>query len=261
MTPEAHQAAIRRESDAFVAAARAGNADARVPACPDWSLRDLVHHVAGVHAFWRGTLEGAMAGKSGPVPDLEQAMPPASELTIEQYEEGVQLLLDRLAEADPSKPMWNWSGSDQTIGWLSRRMAQELAIHRADAEQATGTARPVIEPALAVDGLAELGEIFLPSIANYYTDEDRRKIDIGGTLLLRPEDVADSAWRYVVDGPTNTFGGAPAAAGDSADCLVSGTASDLLLLVWNRARVDEDGFTVSGDASVLTRWRAQPIFD
>jgi uncharacterized protein (TIGR03083 family) len=262
MTPEEFQAALRRESAAFVLATAGAEPDTPVPSCPGWTRSDLVHHLAGVFAFFRGTLEGAMDGRSGPIPDLEQALPPAAEFTVAQYEHEAEQLFDRLAEADPGLPMWNWSGFDQAAGWLSRRMAQETAVHRVDADLTAGVERPEIDPVLAADGVLEIGEIFLASTANYFTDERRAQIQLGGSLVLRPTDVPEGAVRFVADGPAGVFGGWPAGPDDEADCVLAGTASDLLLFLWNRLDASDAGrFTVSGDASVLTRWRDLPIFD
>jgi uncharacterized protein (TIGR03083 family) len=257
MTPEEHVAALRRESAAFVLAASATDPGSPVPSCPDWELRDLVHHLAGVHAFFLGTLEGAMAGGTGPVDERRRALPPPSELTLQQFDEGAQLLADRLAEADPAMPVWNWSGADQTAAWIARRMAHEAAVHRYDADLAAGVELPTIDPGLAADGVLEIGEVFLPSIES----PARAGVDLSGTLLLRADDVPHAAVRFVADGQSDTFAGTTAGPGESADCLVSGTASDLLLFVWNRIDPDDDRLAVSGDAGVLDRWRALPLFD
>ncbi len=67
----------------------------------------------------------------------------------------------RLAETvtTGSGPVWTHLGPGPASYW-ARRMAHETAVHRADGEIAVGT-RPVIDPVVAADGIAEwLG--FLP---------------------------------------------------------------------------------------------------
>jgi uncharacterized protein (TIGR03083 family) len=265
VTPDEHVAALRRETAAFVLAAAGADLDAPVPSCPDWRLRDLVHHVAGVHAFWLGTLRAAIAGggaAAGPVDELRRALPPVSEVTVEDLELGAFRLADLLDDADPALAVWNWSGADQTAAWVARRMAHETAVHRVDAELAIGTEAPAIDADLATDGVLEIGEVFLASIVHELDREQRAALHLGGTILLRAHDVPGTGVRFVADGATDTFLGSPAERGESADCLVTGSASDLALFLWDRADVADGGrFTVSGDAGLLERWRALPIFD
>ena len=46
---------------------------------------------------------------------------------------------DGARRADPRQPNWTWS-SDHTAGFVIRRMAQETAVHRWDADDAAGSA-------------------------------------------------------------------------------------------------------------------------
>ena len=180
------------------------------------------------------------------------------QVDVAWYEAGAAELAGALEAADPAQPMWNWSGVDQTAGWLYRRMAQETAVHRWDAESATsptGAGRP-IAPELAKDGVDELFEVFVQGGINWFGDRATEKLDLGGSLLVQPE--GGRSW-LVALGPDGCSV-APAEEGASADALVSGDASDLLLLLWNRTSVG-DATPVSGDAGVLDRWRALPIFD
>ncbi|SCK59943.1 TIGR03083 family protein [Streptomyces sp. SceaMP-e96] len=60
---------------------------------------------------------------------------------------------DAFAATDPDAPMWAW-GVDQHARFWMRRMLFETLVHRTDAERAVGR-RPVIDPALATDGVDE----------------------------------------------------------------------------------------------------------
>src|SRR5436305_715070 len=67
-----------------------------------------------------------------------------------------------LETVDPRAPAWNWSLAPKAAGFWHRRMAQETAVHRWDAESAYGNALPV-ERLLAVDGIDEALRVFLPA--------------------------------------------------------------------------------------------------
>ena len=58
-----------------------------------------------------------------------------------------------LAAADPTAPVWTWVPDQRAAFWF-RRQAQEVAVHRWDAEGAAGTPN-VIESTLAADGVDE----------------------------------------------------------------------------------------------------------
>ena len=57
--------------------------------------------------------------------------------------------------------MWSWS-AQKDVGFIQRRMAQESAVHRWDAELAVGAPNP-IDADLAVDGVDEFLTLFLPA--------------------------------------------------------------------------------------------------
>ena len=55
-----HCALIAADSAALADAA-AGNLDAKVENCPEWTVADLVRHVCDVHAFWGQIVERRLA--------------------------------------------------------------------------------------------------------------------------------------------------------------------------------------------------------
>src|SRR5437870_448063 len=129
MHPDEHLEAIRRESAAFADAARVGfGSDGRVPSCPDWTMRDLVDHLGHVHRFFTNIVRLRATDWVQP--------PPAGDPSVEWFEEGAGGLVEVLEEAGVDSPAWNWSGENQRSRWQYRRMAQETAVHRWDAERA-----------------------------------------------------------------------------------------------------------------------------
>jgi uncharacterized protein (TIGR03083 family) len=155
---------LRRESEAFLAAAAVDLARP-VPACPDWTVADLVWHLGEVHHFWatvaaEGSTDRA-AAKAVAEPDR-----PAEEDLLAFARAEADRLVDVLAGLDPWAPRWNWSSGPQTAAFVARRMAHETAVHRVDAEQAAGEAAPV-DARLAADGVDELLTVFLPASGDY----------------------------------------------------------------------------------------------
>jgi uncharacterized protein (TIGR03083 family) len=148
MTPEENIQAVRRESAMLAEAARK-NLAPTVPSCPDWSVSDLVWHVGGIHRHRIWLITEHPEGPSG----FEIDRPKDDEI-VDWFEKGAENLAHVLESHEPSEHVWTWFPSDQTVGFWQRRMAQETAVHRWDAEHAAAETHP-IEAALAADGIAE----------------------------------------------------------------------------------------------------------
>ncbi len=128
--------------------------DVRVPSCPDWSLRDLVEHLTGVHRFWAAAVA---AGPSEHPPALAPASDTLSADLLTRSATATQELIAALRAAGPAMGCWTWWGDSDapmTSGAVARHQVQEAAVHAFDAQLATGTPQPV--PAIvALDGIAE----------------------------------------------------------------------------------------------------------
>ena len=138
--------------------------------------------------------------------------------------------------------MWTFHRPDQTVGFWRRRMAQETAVHRVDAESAHGDPRPV-PAALAADGVTELLEVFLAPHSDGAPVGGR-----GESLHLHATDT-EGEWQLRLL-PAGVEVGRGHAQGDAA---AAGGASDLLLFLWGRATTDP--LEVSGDPALLSRVR------
>jgi uncharacterized protein (TIGR03083 family) len=231
-----HIAAIGREGAAFRAAVATAPFDARVPACPDWTVADLLRHLAQVHYFW-GTI--ITAGASGP-DDVPRVASVADSELLPDYDVHLAALLAALSSRAPQDRAWTWA-DDHSIGFIARRMALETAVHRWDAEAASG-APAGIEPGLASDGIDEFLEHFLP-------DVEEASTQVGGSVHIHCGDVAGE-WtiRPGDDGYDVTREHA------KGDCALRGAASDLLLALWRR--VGTETIDVVGDVQVATRFLA-----
>jgi uncharacterized protein (TIGR03083 family) len=146
---------IRRDAAALAEAAE-GSIRLRVPACPDWNVADLVWQTGEVHHFWASIAEGLL---QAPNDVSEVDRPPDGEL-IWWFRQQARHLTDVLEVADPTERVWTWS-PQRDVAFIRRRMAQETAVHRWDAQSAVGSPSP-IDPGLAADGVDEFLDIFMP---------------------------------------------------------------------------------------------------
>ena len=230
-------AAVRADGDALAAAARRG-LDPEVPACPGWTVADLVLHTGMVHRHKLEIVRGRLARAPRPWP------PPAPDRRelLAWYRQGLDELLTALRRTDPPTPVWTFHPPDQAAGFWRRRMAHETAVHRVDAESAHGEPAPVPTP-LAVDGIDEVLDVFLVPCS-------RREAagGAGGSLHLQATD-AEGDWRLALL-PTGVQVDRGRA---EADAGARGTASDLLLFLWGR--VPAARLETFGDPAVLARVR------
>lgn len=224
---------------ALADAAEAAGLDARVPSCPEWSVADLVWHIGEVHEFWGQVVEG---GITDPNAYVEPERPDDDAALLEWYRNGVSRWVQVLTDAEPEREIWTWT-SRSDAAWVVRRMAQETAVHRWDAEAAAGREWS-IDPALAVDGVDEFFEFFSSAPAK---DAE----PIGGTVHLHCTD-ANGEWLVSEPDPAGPVEVAREHA--KGDAAVRGTASDLLLLLWRRVALDAPSrYEVFGDAGVADR--------
>lgn len=229
--------AIEKESAALLEAAR-GNLDAHVPSCPEWSMSDLLGHLGEVHRFWN-----EMAGRALTDPlDRGDHDPPEGVDLIEWFGEGPTLLAGTLADADLEQPMWSWSPVKR-VGFVPRRMAQETAVHRWDAQNAVGDPSS-IDVDLAADGIDELMYVWLPAMGPL-KEPPKTSVHIHTTD-------ADGEWLAVL-------GEEPAVTRDHAkgDAALRGPASDVLLYLWGRK--DASSVEIHGNPAVLEQFRS--LFD
>jgi uncharacterized protein (TIGR03083 family) len=239
--------ALRAEGDAFRAAVT-GDRDseatlgAAVPSCPEWTVADLVRHVTMVQGWVRRHVTRGETSKPerwpGPGPEVT-----GTELVAVWVDEFAELLatLDAL---DPDLPAWNWAPQAKRASFWHRRMAHEAAVHRWDAQMATGLAEP-IEAKLAADGVTEVLDSWLPS------GRRRGPTDRAGMIALHATDM-DQIWYVRLRGPGIALLDTDTLLDDDdrhERATASGPASDLVLALYGR--VPFDTLLVTGDAELL----------
>jgi uncharacterized protein (TIGR03083 family) len=240
MDPTAHIAALRNDSTALLAAHDA-DPSAPVPSCPGWDRAALLAHT-GMAQHWH--LAQLDAGPAERVRYSTVAKAPEGDAVRDWYTTGVATLIAALERLDAATTWATWAGP-QPSAFFPRRMAHETAVHRWDADHEP------IGRALAIDGVDELFDVFVPLIPV------ERLAGAAGTIHLHATDDGDGGegeWLITL-GPEGIRSEHGHAKGDVA---VRGAASDLLLWAWNRVPVD-DRFEVFGDASLLDAWRVAVV--
>ena len=245
---------------------------APVPSCPGWDVAALVDHVAKVYLHKVECMRLGKAPEDWP-PDRSDTPPLA--LLDETY----QALVAEFAAREPGSHAATWFGPDQSVGFWIRRMAQETVVHRRDAELALGDPTPAA-PDLAVDGIAELLDIFLSYAVTQWPDEFTGSLAgaDGRTIHITTDDTATSTGP--IGGGAGPGSAAPAAAGGpgasgswlvrlatgavqitsaapagvDAAARVEGDPSAVLFWLWTRHAGIEQ-ITVEGDPATLATFR------
>ncbi|WP_163511903.1 maleylpyruvate isomerase family mycothiol-dependent enzyme [Fodinicola acaciae] len=236
-------AAVRTEGSVLRAAVTPDELDAPVPSCPDWTVATLVGHLGVVYQFQRTHFVRGTTSR----PENARVTPPDGPAVLDFFDEQLAAVVAALENLDPGLPAWNWGTTPKLAAFWFRRMALETAVHRWDAQAAVGIPHP-IEPRLAVDGIAEVFDTFLPA--------GRRKgpDDAEGVVRLNASDTQDR-WVLRVRGTafsvldTNTV----LDPGPGAQAAAKGTASDLLLALWGRIPIDV--LEISGEGHLVEALR------
>ncbi|PJN38033.1 hypothetical protein CG747_24315 [Streptomyces sp. CB02959] len=237
---------LRLDGGLLADAADTAGADAPVPACPEWRMRDLVRHMGTVHRWAAGFVTEPREDR-GPFPE-------APELTDDELvpwlREGHHHLVVALHTAPADLRTWTFLPAPSPLAFWARRQAHETSVHRADAQQAAGVPLTPLPARFAADGVDEL-------LAGFHaTDRSRLRTDTPRTLRLRADDTPGADWtvHLTPDAPPRTVRHATPDAADAApDSTVEAPAEELYLALWNR--LPWDGLKVTGDPSLPALWR------
>jgi len=239
-----HTKFLNDEGALLLEAADKAGLEAAVPSCPDWKVRDLLQHVGQVH---RWALSYVTTGRTTP-PDEhdEPASPPPDDELVAWLRNGHAELVTSLLDASDDLACWAFLPAPSPRTFWARRQAHETAVHRADAQLAAGMA-PAYDGTFAADGIDELLFGF------FARPRGRLVADPPVRLGLRATDTRDG-WTMTI-GPDGRTATRDADLADLAavDCVVSGTAPELYLLLWNRG--DAQQLSIDGDSAVLELWR------
>jgi uncharacterized protein (TIGR03083 family) len=220
-----------------------------VPGCPGWCLGDLTKHLGTVHR-WAEHLVRVRA--QGRISHQDMGLG-APEESADWLRAGGEALLATLRSADPGAPMWAW-GADQHVRFWSRRQLHETLVHRMDAELALGRV-PEASPAVAADATDEF-LANLPSAARFSPKVAELRGN-GTRLVFRATDTERGWWVTLQPGG---FEVSPAPTGPP-DATLAGPAVTLLLVLYRRLPVTEDGIVVTGERAAVERWLANSALE
>jgi uncharacterized protein (TIGR03083 family) len=238
-------AEIDAQAGALRAAAVSAGPRAAVPTCPEWTVLDLVSHVAGVHDW------AARALHTDPAePDVRADPGPAEWADLlSWWTARTGALVAGLTAAGPHAPAWVFDDEDApTAAFWARRQAHETAVHRLDAEHArSGSPVPVFlyDTDFAADGIDEALTMWVPRRVGAEPPDLRGEVavhavDAGRSWLVRLAPGAPPAVEAVDPG-----------ADLAADATLAGTADAVYRAVWHRPSIA----TVHGDASLIAALR------
>ncbi|MEY2399086.1 MAG: hypothetical protein QOJ00_2260 [Actinomycetota bacterium] len=244
-TRDEYLSTLHRDLELFDAAIRAGgDLSQPVDGCGEWTLADLAAHLGGLeHYVAAGIAKGAS-------PDAFPAPPADVAAYADWCAQGAAAIEAALTASPDDTPCWTFfPNAPQEIGTWVRRMTQEHAVHRYDAElAATGTAE-AIDPIIARDGIDEFLDLFLARV------DKRRPIRIGDLAVQLQSldgDGDDGAWMVRCgDGPPvvtrEHFRG---------DVALQGSANSVLLALWGRVEPGEMDLEIYGSPDDWARFRA-----
>ncbi|MFV1971998.1 MAG: maleylpyruvate isomerase family mycothiol-dependent enzyme [Acidimicrobiia bacterium] len=241
-----HITAVGQEAELFAKAAREGGLEADIAGCPGWNMRVLVRHLSEIH-LWAAAIVAQRTSKLWPEdlsvhteswPDLAVFWPDDSDL-IDWYLETNANLLRCLKAASPADDIPYFLKAPSPLAMWARRQAHEIAMHRFDAQNASG-AGSGFDPVFAADGIDEAVDASATRANEFPTTSV-------WTMVVHAKDT-DDLWHLTVtpNGITTVRGDGP------ADVVLSGAASDLLLVLSNRT--EDSTITVDGDHDLLNVW-------
>ncbi|MFD5434612.1 maleylpyruvate isomerase family mycothiol-dependent enzyme [Kitasatospora sp. NPDC127067] len=241
-----HIDALRLEGTRLAEAAARTELSAPVPTCPEWRLTDLLRHIGSVHR-WAAAIpsQGLRARPDEADAQATVGPMPSDAALLDWYREGHAALVDVLTAAPADLECWTFLPSPRPLAFWARRQAHETSIHRHDAD-AAGTPGPVVDTALALDGIDELVSGFMTRSRSALRSDRPR------TLQVRATDGAGS-WRLTItqEPPVVTTG----ESSEPADLTLTGPAHELYPLLWNRLSAEQATETkVIGDQDLLGLW-------
>lgn len=103
ISPAEHLTRIVQNIADFRVVAAATPAEANIPSCPDWTMRDLLKHMCDVGQFWSGVIDARGEVPSPGTGDSTRA--PSTDL-FERFDSSTAGLCDRLSSAPEPSPIW-----------------------------------------------------------------------------------------------------------------------------------------------------------
>lgn len=242
-------------------ASRADRLNHPVPACPDWTFKQLATHVGRGHR-WAAQIVTTRSAEAIPTREVpEGKFPDDPAVQADWVNGGASRVIDAVREAGAA-PVWTLGGV-RPAAWWARRRAHEVAVHLADAllalgeDVAVGAGTSYRSADLAADGVDEwLGLVAAGTGGT--ADEMRSRAaergagqTTGQTLHFHAtDDGLDGAGEWLVRRAPSGITVEPGHA--KADVAVRGPAATLLLVLLRR--LPPENVEVLGDRELFAHW-------
>ena len=251
-----YAAALIAENAAFAELLRDSDLSTPVPTCPDWSLDQLMRHVARGDRWCAQIVAEQASDFIDPRTVIGGKPPPGRGDTIDWVYEGPRKLLAAVELTGPENTVWTFLGPRPAKWWIRRR-ADEVAVHRADAAIALGAGFE-IDPALAADVITEwLERVVIQADAEGPAGGDRPLGD-GQSVHLHATDPGLKIGEWTILGRPD--GIAVDHEHGKATTALRGPARDLMLAITGRRSATETGLEMFGDHAVWDTWLARTPF-
>ncbi|MET8655315.1 maleylpyruvate isomerase family mycothiol-dependent enzyme [Nocardia aurea] len=244
----AYRAALPAETDSLAELMRTADPATPIPACPGWSLANLMTHVGRGHRWAAAMITDRATERIDfrAVPD--GAMPKEPDAAAQWLSDSARLVLDAVDRTGGDVEIWTPFGPPRPAEWWIRRRLHEATVHRADALLALGR-EVTLSPELAADAISE----WLGLLETALVGSPVPVLPDGATLHLHATDPGlDAAGEWTVRGAGTGIewdhGHAKGAV------ALRGTAVTLLLVILRRIPTDDPGLEIYGDTAVFDRW-------
>ncbi|MEU8355673.1 maleylpyruvate isomerase family mycothiol-dependent enzyme [Nonomuraea sp. NPDC048882] len=248
MDTSAYVQAVAEQTRTFADWVDGRDATAPVPTCPKWTLADLVDHVGAVQR-----MVAMLVGEQLSEPDSAYARYIPAPADSSQWRtwltEGAAEAERAFASVTDDTPVWDPSGAAAGVPFWSRRLFGEACVHRADAAATLGQ-RYDLAPDLAVaateDWLATMTSRGYWENRPAFADALRGN---GQTLHFHATD-ASGEWTARREPDEVALERTHA----DADVVVTGPATDLLLVLSRRRAPAASTLDIQGDRAMFDLW-------
>lgn len=211
---------------------------ADVPSCPGWTVESVLRHTALVYLHKVEIIRLGARPEPWP-PEL------ADRDALDLYDEARARVVAALEQAGPDVPTWTFSPEDHSTAFWFRRMAQETAVHRVDAELAHDVPTP-IDRELALDGIDEVLGLML---GGPWWQEGDTAYPVDATVRVT---AGGRSWTARLDAKTATV---TEGAGGEVAAEIFGEPDTVLLWLWGRK--GPEAIQTAGDDAVVTAFRGR----
>jgi hypothetical protein len=228
---------IRRSSQRFIEVGQETPMSGCVASYPAYTARSLAAHVgAGLNRI-------ATILRTREVPDLVSPVDIDDDSILDFVADALAAFVDIAERTDPEEEIRHFLASaPQTAGFLSRVAVTELAIHTWDLESVNGRHEPI--PAdLAVELIDSVFDVWAPARLGH----DAPVVLDGAVGLI----ASDAREQWLVETRDGLLSGRRVERARHSVARLSGSASDLLLVLWKRIDVTAAGLEQSGDVAVV----------